>query len=80
MLRGNIRELIMPNHDRLIAWVEPKGERECVAAFVSSATRSSRAPAIQRCFSVDEAKSWVEDQAAALGGIPVDWMDQPKAK
>jgi hypothetical protein len=67
----------MPDRNRLVAWVEPQSDHEFVAAFVSSAAQSQRAPAIQHFHSMSEARGWVEDQAAAFGGVPVDWVDRP---
>ena len=33
-----------------------------------------RAPARQLCSTSDEAREWIEDQAAALG-LPIKWVD-----
>jgi hypothetical protein len=66
----------MPDN-KLLAWIEPRhGEgEECMAAFVSVPTASRRAPATYSCASPDEAREWVEVQAAALG-VPVEWTDR----
>ena len=68
----------MPTNDRLVAWIEPRGQDEFVAAFVSAAMRPRRLPATQVCPSLTEARHWVEDQATALGGVPVDWVERPR--
>ena len=61
---------------KLLAWIEPRnGDREYTAAFVSFLTVSQRAPATRRCGSVDEARQWVEREAAAFG-VPVEWTDR----
>jgi hypothetical protein len=64
----------MPSDNRLIAWIEPGSGQEFQAAFVSAAMASRRRPATRRCASPDEARQWVEGEAAALG-IPVEWTD-----
>jgi hypothetical protein len=64
----------MPDN-KLLAWIEPRsGDQEFRAAFVSAPTASRRAPATYNCASPDEAREWVEVQAAALG-VPVEWTD-----
>ena len=61
---------------KLLAWIEPRnGDREYTAAFVSFLTASQRAPGTRRCGSVDEARQWVEREAAAFG-VPVEWTDR----
>ena len=55
------------------------GEGECIAAFVSVPTASRRAPATHSCASPDEAREWIQVQAAALG-IPVEWTDRSPAQ
>jgi hypothetical protein len=67
----------MPHRQGFVAWVEPK-EGHCAAALVSWATMGLRAPATRLCKSVHEARSWVEQEAAALGGVPIAWVDQPR--
>ena len=69
----------MPDN-KLLAWIEPRSDdQEFTAAFVSVPTASRRAPATYRCASPDEAREWVEVQAAALG-IPVEWTDRSPAR
>jgi hypothetical protein len=63
----------MPHH-RLLAWIEPKAHR-CTAGFVSAAV-SGRPPATRDCASIEEARQWVEDEAAALQ-VSVVWTDEP---
>ena len=62
----------------LVAWIEPK-DGHYVAAFVSAKTRWLRDPATRLFSAVEEARRWVEQQAAALGGVPVVWENQPCA-
>jgi hypothetical protein len=62
----------------LVAWIEPQGSRY-VAAFVSAKTRWFRDPASRLFSAVEEARRWVEQEAAALGGVPVVWESQPYA-
>jgi hypothetical protein len=62
---------------RLVAWIEPK-DGHWAAAIISEATRWLRAPAIRLFSSVHEAHGWIEQEAAALGGVPVAWVDQPR--
>ena len=65
----------MPDN-KLLAWIEPRSRDQAfTAAFVSVPTASRRAPATCSCTSPDEAREWVEVQAAALG-IPVEWTDR----
>jgi hypothetical protein len=64
----------------LLAWIEPCGADEFMGAFVGEGSAHDvhrhspgRAPATQLCSSPDEARQWVEDQAAAFG-VPVKWL------
>jgi hypothetical protein len=64
----------------LLAWVEPRGAGEFVGAFIGEGAAADahsrfpgRAPATQACSSLEEARQWVEDQAAALD-LPVKWV------
>jgi hypothetical protein len=69
----------------LLAWIKPYGVDEFVGAFVGDGAAPDtyshspgRAPATQLCASSDEARQWVEDQAAALN-LPIKWMtDSPR--
>jgi hypothetical protein len=70
----------MTRDGALLAWIEPHGAGEFVGAFVGEGAVpdagpnvSGRAPATQACSSADEARRWVEDQAAALD-LPVKWL------
>jgi hypothetical protein len=63
------------NRHRVVAWIELK-DGHCEAAFISEATRWLRAPAVHLFSSVREARGWVEQEAAALGGVPIAWVDQ----
>jgi len=65
-------------NDLLLAWIRPQYDQQCYkAAFVSAAT-PNRIPATQYCVSHQEAKRWVEREAAALR-VPVHWTDDPPA-
>ncbi len=64
----------MPASSKFLAWIEPSDGREYLAAFVAAATVSRR-PATHRCTSPDEARRWVEGQAAPFG-VPVEWVDR----
>jgi hypothetical protein len=66
---------------KLLAWIEPLSDDEFVAAFVGEGAAptqgqdvSGRAPATQLCSSIDDARRWVHDQAAAFD-LPVQWLD-----
>jgi hypothetical protein len=52
-----------------IAWIEPK-DGHCAAACVSEVTQGLRAPATKLFSSAREARGWVQQEAAALGGVP----------
>lgn len=58
---------------KLCAWVEKRCDR-FLAAFVGE-DASMRAPATRLCISQDEARRWVEAEAAAFG-LPVQWIKQ----
>jgi hypothetical protein len=62
----------------LVAWIEPKGSHY-MAAFVSAKTRWFRDPATRFFSAAEEARRWVEQEAAALGGARVVWESQPYA-
>jgi hypothetical protein len=62
----------------LVAWIEPKGSHY-MAAFVSGRTRWFRDPATRLFSAVEEARRWVEQEGAALGGVSVVWESQPYA-
>jgi hypothetical protein len=64
---------MMPHH-RLLAWIEPKDDHYTAALVTASA--KNRLPATRNCASAEEAKAWVEREAAALQ-VPVIWTDQP---
>ena len=62
---------------KLRAWIETEGGTLC-AAFVGvpnapERSHSSRLPATRSCASMDEARRWIESEAAALG-LPVEWV------
>jgi hypothetical protein len=62
----------MPQQSRLLAWVEPQRDNGFLAAFVGGAA-TRRAPATQVCLSLEEARHWVEGEAAEFG-LPVEWL------
>jgi len=64
----------MPAGAKLLAWVEPQNGK-VTAAFVA-ALASRRRPATHRCASVGEARQWVEREAEALGGVPIEWTEK----
>ena len=66
----------MEANNKFLAWIERFDGREVLAAFVASAMASRREPATHRCASPDEARRWVEVQAAEFG-VPVEWVDHP---
>jgi len=68
----------MSKGHQVIAWTEFKDGR-CEAAFISEITRWMRAPAVRLFSSIREARDWVEQEAAALGGVPIAWVDKPDA-
>ena len=67
-------------HDgKLRAWIDqPQDKGGVVAAFVGVPPGSndpiSRLPATRRFSSLTEARSWVEREAQALGGIQIEWV------
>jgi hypothetical protein len=65
----------MPQSDELLAWIEPRTSNECLAAFVAAAAAAERAPATQLCATPDQARQWVEEEAAALG-VSVAWVSR----
>jgi hypothetical protein len=69
----------MSHRHGFVAWIEPK-DGHYAAAFVSGVTRGLRAPATRLFRSNCEARGWVEQEAAALGGVPVAWVDEPDSR
>ena len=63
----------MPQSGKLLAWVEPTNG-DFLAAYVGGAA-TKRWPATQLCASSDEARRWVEHDAAKLG-VPVEWVSE----
>jgi hypothetical protein len=68
------RGMIMPHRSKLLAWVEPQGDEEFVAAFVGGAA-PQRAPAVQVSATPEEAREWIEHEAAEFG-LPVEWLSR----
>jgi hypothetical protein len=74
------RPCFMTISGKLLAWIESRNAAEFVGAFVGEdpvhggrGHSPGRAPATQVCSSRDEARQWVEEQAAALA-LPVKWV------
>jgi hypothetical protein len=63
----------LPESSRLLAWIEPRDDEAFLAAFVGKPVADRRAPATQLFASPDEARQWIEHEAAALG-LPVEWV------
>ncbi|MDR3531045.1 MAG: hypothetical protein P4L90_10900, partial [Rhodopila sp.] len=65
----------------LLAWIEPCGADGFIGAFVGEGAvpdprrpSGGRAPATKLCSSPDEARQWIEDQAAAFD-LPIQWIE-----
>ena len=65
----------MSRSNKLLAWIEPRGDHEYLAAFVGAPAASQRAPAVQLCSSRDDARHWVDGEAAALD-VTVEWVTE----
>jgi hypothetical protein len=72
----------MKPRGNLLAWINPRKTDEFVAAFIGEGAVPGaynnfpgRSPATQFCSSLDEARQWIEDQAAALD-LPVKWVSE----
>jgi hypothetical protein len=65
----------MPQNSKLLAWIEPRSDDQFLAAFVGKPVAGLREPATQTCASQEEARLWVEQEAAAVG-LPVEWVSQ----
>nr|WP_294564625.1 hypothetical protein [uncultured Rhodopila sp.] len=68
--------------ESLLAWIERCGTGEFVGAFVGEGAAPGaipdfpgRAPATRRCLSLDEARRWIETEAAAFG-VSIKWVDR----
>ena len=68
------------NGSNLLAWIKACGDDEFIGAFVGEGAVPDadhnipgRLPATQLCSSPDEARQWVEEQAAAFN-LPVKWV------
>jgi hypothetical protein len=62
----------MKPEGHLLGWVEERSAVAFVGAFVGE-DAVGRVPAVRACSSANEARQWVEQQAAALG-LPVRWL------
>jgi len=67
---------------KLRAWTESRGDNKpgVVAAFIAvpegNGAPLPRSPATRLCASPDEARQWVEGEARAIGGVPVEWESE----
>lgn len=66
----------------LLAWIKPLSTDRCIAAFVGEGATAcakrdfpGRAPATELCPSLEQARHWIEQQAAALE-LPVKWVSE----
>jgi hypothetical protein len=66
----------------LLGWIAPHETGTYIGAFVgedaapgASQHFAGRAPATKLCYSVGEARRWIEDQAAAFG-LPIKWVGE----
>jgi hypothetical protein len=66
----------MPENNKLLAWIEPHADDAYRAAFVGKAAADHRMPAMRLCSSIDDARKWVEEEAAAID-VPVEWLSKP---
>ena len=57
---------------KLLAWVEPRASDRYLVSLVGGAA-PGREPATRLCGSLNEARQWVETEAAALG-VPIEWL------
>jgi hypothetical protein len=65
---------------KIRAWIEHHcPNRGVLAAFIGMPGEGDmplqRLPATRLFASLDEARRWVDDEARALGGVPVEWVD-----
>jgi hypothetical protein len=65
----------MASESKLLAWTAPHRDG-VVAAFVSADT-PYREPATCLCPDRQQGWLWVEAQAAAIGGVTVEWVSHP---
>ena len=64
--------------NKLVAWVEPRSRHEFVAAFVSAATASHRAPAVTQCSSLAEARrSRYSAKPLPWATCQWEWVSEP---
>jgi hypothetical protein len=71
---------------KLLAWIRPRSAGEFIGAFVGEGATpgalkdfAGREPAARVCGSPDEARQWIEDQAAAFA-LPIEWVSEvPRA-
>ncbi len=60
------------------AWIETRRDKPgVVAAFIGmpagNGVPNRRLPATRLCASRDAARQWVEGEARAIGGVPIEW-------
>lgn len=63
----------MTQDSTLLAWIEPRDDDAFLAAFVGKPAARQRAPAVRVFASTEEARRWVEREAAEFG-LPVEWL------
>lgn len=78
LLHHLLTDCRMPLGDRLFAWIEPRNTDGFMAALVGGGAQQ-RVPATQLFRSPDEARRWVEAEAAALG-VPVEWLPRDRRR
>jgi hypothetical protein len=71
----------MTSGGKLRAWIERRAGGNVLAGFVGvivapdgRTTVANRAPATQICRSAEEARAWVQEEAAAFG-LPIEWVE-----
>ena len=62
----------MPMRGKLLAWIERRSDNAFLVSLVGGAA-PQREPAKRLCNSPDQARQWVEEQAAALD-LPIEWL------
>jgi len=67
----------MPKRDKVLAWLEPRS-CGCLAAFVGGGA-PDRQPAARIFPTPEDARDWVEREAAALRA-PVEWVLQEEGR
>jgi hypothetical protein len=66
----------MSSAGKMLAWVEPGGEGQFAAAYVSAAAIPGSRPATRSCASYAEARQLVEALAASIN-FEIEWVTPP---